>query len=84
MHNGSGPKAHIESIHTLISANIALSQKDVPTQLYAHTKKITGSGETEGKVLKPRNAREPDREDFMVLRPLHTLLKDTTKETREA
>ena len=34
--------------------------------------------------MKPRNAREPDREKFMIMRPFHLLLKDATKDIRES
>ena len=34
--------------------------------------------------MNPCNSREYDREDFTVMRPFHQLLKDSTKEIREA
>ena len=34
--------------------------------------------------MKLRSAKEPTREYFMVMIPLHKLLKDATKEIREA
>ena len=34
--------------------------------------------------MKPCNTREPDREEFMVVRPFHPLLKDATKEIIKA
>ena len=34
--------------------------------------------------MKPRNTREPDREEFMVMIPFHPILKDAKKDIREA
>ena len=34
--------------------------------------------------MKPHNTREPDREDFMIMIPFHPLLKEATKDIREA
>ena len=47
-------------------------------------KKETRTGVSGGKGLNPCNSREHDREDFTVMRPFHQLLKDSTKEIREA
>ena len=34
--------------------------------------------------MKPHNTRETDREDFMIMIPFHPLLKNATKDMREA
>ena len=34
--------------------------------------------------MNSHNAIEPDREEFMVMRPFRPLIKDATKEIREA
>ena len=34
--------------------------------------------------MKPRNTREPDKEDFMITIPFHPLLKDASKEIIKA
>ena len=84
LHNGTGPKASLESIHALIGTNIYLNLQDVPTHLYTTTQKPTVSGGSAGQGLKPRNTREPDKEECMVMIPFHPILKDVKKEIREA
>ena len=79
LYNGKGPKASLESIHALIGANIDMDLQDVTAQLYTTTQKASGSRGSGGQGLKPRNTREPDREDFMIMIPFHPLLKDATK-----
>ena len=84
LRNGTGPKASLESIHALLGANIDLDLQDVTAQLYTTTQKAAGSRGSGGQGLKPRNTREPDREDFMVMIPFHPLLKGATKDIRKA
>ena len=83
LHNGTGPKSYLGSIHTLIGTNIGMDLQDVPAQIYATNQKSTGSGGAGGQGLKTHNTREPDREEFMAMRPFHQILKDSTKEIRE-
>ena len=71
-------------MQALIGANVALALQDVPAQIYAPTQKSNVSGRAGGQGLKPRNTREPDRDDFMVMKPFHSLLKYAAKESREA
>ena len=35
LHNGTGPKSSLDSIHDLIGANIALALQDVPYQIFS-------------------------------------------------
>ena len=72
------------SIHALIGANIYIALQNVPAQLYTPTKKATGTRGAGGQCLNIRNAIEHEREKFMVMIPLHLLLKDATKEIIEA
>ena len=84
LHNGTGPKASLESIHALIGANKDLDLQDVTAKLYTTTQKAAGLGGSGGQGLKPRNTREPDREDFMIMIPFHPLLKDKKYDIRKA
>ena len=56
----------------------------LPCQIYKRAQKPTGSGREGGKGLKPRNNIEPNRDNLMVMRPFHPILKDATKYIREA
>ena len=44
LHNYTPPKADLESIHTLIGANLALHLQYLPDQIYAPTQTTKGPG----------------------------------------